>query len=103
MCFQHAHDDIGPGATHRLRRNQHCVGFADARGGAEEDLQLAARRALLLRLEFREELIGVGPLSFHRRPSAVTPSSLTTRYSAVRSSARLSVSTLTRGSPRTPN
>ena len=73
MRFEHAHDHIGARATHRLRRKQHRVGLADTRRRAEEDLQFAPCRAVLLRLEFREELIGVGPLSFHRRPSAVRP------------------------------
>ena len=43
-----AHDHVDALAPARLRRDQHLVGLADARRGAEEDLELAPRLALRL-------------------------------------------------------
>ena len=42
------------------RRLEHRVRLADARRGAEEDGQLAARRRLLLLAHAREQLVRVG-------------------------------------------
>ena len=65
-----ADHDIDAFGLHAARRLQHRVGLADAGRRAEEDLQLAATRRLLLRLYVREQGVRVGAAVFHR-PSVV--------------------------------
>ena len=62
-------DALSAGAARGL---EHGVGLADAGGGAEEDLQPAARRAAfaLLGEHPLEQAVGVGPPSVHRRSGA---------------------------------
>src|SRR6185437_12049005 len=58
MRLDQSHHHVGALALARLRREQHLVGLADARRGAEENLELAApflRRRL-------EQRLGRGPL-----------------------------------------
>ena len=63
--LDHADHDIDAFALARLGGGEHLVGLADARRGAEENLQPAAR--LLLRV--RKQRVGRGPPS--RRTSVV--------------------------------
>src|SRR5207244_5092153 len=51
---------------------QHRVGLADTGGGAEEDLQLAARPPGFLLSDADEQLIGIGP-SIRHGESSVLP------------------------------
>ncbi len=53
----------------RSRRRQHRVGLANPCRRAEVDPQASATRGLLLRLDFREELVGIGTLVLHAWPS----------------------------------
>ena len=88
---------------------QHLVGLADARRGADEDLQLADAPLLAAgRLEQgvrRGALVEVAPLVGHRQHRSVARDAARSALSlrAGRDpSARLSASTFTRGSPRRP-
>src|SRR5262249_44693540 len=65
MRLDDAGDDVYAGHALGARRLEHRVGLADARGGAEEDLQLAARPARLLLSDAKEELVGIGPSIRH--------------------------------------
>ncbi len=58
--LEEADDDVLAFAAQRPRRGQHRVGLADAGRGAEIDAQAAALRARLLRLDLREQLVGIG-------------------------------------------
>ncbi len=108
MGLDHADDDVDAGPAPGVRALQHLVGLADAGGGADEDLEPAAR-ALLAARRFqqclgRRTLFGIAALSDHQayysHLPVVEPSR---RYFAARSSARFSASTLTRGSPNRPS
>ena len=90
MRFDVSDDDIGAGIFQTARGVQHRVGFAHARSHPEENLQAAARLLGFLFLDTSQQLVGIRP---HRVCGALSPSA----------SARLSSSTLTRGSPRRPN
>ncbi len=86
--FDHADDDIDAQLFLPLRGGEHRIGLADAGRGAEEDFQLAARGAGFLFLHADEEGVGIGTgIACHVCPA---------------SSARFSLSTLIRGSPRIP-
>src|SRR5262249_57827531 len=58
-------DDVNAGGALGAGRLEHGVRLADAGGGAEEDLQLAARPARLLFSDAKEQLIGIGPSIGH--------------------------------------
>ena len=93
----HHVEALGPLGARGL---QHGEGLPHAGGGAEEDLELAAAGPGLLVLDPPEESVGIGARSGScalklRADGAVRQSRL--------SSAMLSSSTLTRGSPRNPN
>src|SRR5262249_45014376 len=61
MRLDDAGDDVYAGHALGAGRLEHRVRLADARGGTEEDLQLAARPARLLLSDAKEELVGIGP------------------------------------------
>ena len=92
-----ADDDVDALGLAPARGRQHLVGLADAGRGAEEDLQLAA--AFPARAAFSsasgEGRVSVGSPNHRSAPTM----SLRLRRA---SSAMLSCSTLTRGSPSTP-
>jgi hypothetical protein len=97
MRFDHADDDIAPVSLRPARGLQHRVGLAHARRCAEEQFQAPAPALLLFALELVEQVIGVG--AGHRHCS----SWLSCVHGLAASSARLSFSTFTRGSPMIPN
>jgi hypothetical protein len=95
MRLDHADHDIDARRAPRRAFGQHLIGLADAGGGAEQHLQTPAA---LLRGGAQKglgvgTLLGIG-LRTHSRLLRLPPSL---------SSARLSASTLTRGSPRKPS
>src|SRR5438270_640507 len=105
MRLDHPDDDVDPVAQLGAGRLQHLVGLADAGGGADEDLQLAEMLLLPSRLGEkglgrRTLVVNVATLIRHGAPCfpIVSPAYLP----AVASSARLSASTLTCGSPIRP-
>ena len=59
--LDHARHDVDAGGALRARGLQHRVRLAHAGGGAEEDLQLAARPPRLLLADVRQKGIGIGP------------------------------------------
>ena len=59
--FDVTDDDVASGGQFAAGGFEHGVGLADARGHAEEDLQLAALLAGLLLLDGRQQRVGVGP------------------------------------------
>ena len=90
------------------RRLEHGVGLADARAHAEEDLEPPARFRGLLALDGRQQRVGIGPSVVHRHGAKLPHA----RAGGVgrdhgaptaASSARLSGSTSTTGSPRKPS
>ena len=111
MGLDHADHDVHAVALAGLGREQHLVGLADAGRGAEEDLQppapvplrrcAAGHRARAA----RQSAHLVALMLRHRLPSPAIDISLRYRHQllASASSARLSFSTLTCGSPIRPN
>jgi len=90
MGFDHADDNVRTLLGLLLRCTQHPVGLADTGRGAKEDLELAASRPGFLFLDAGEKFVRIGALVGHWDECSA-------------SSARLSLSTLTRGSPKTPH
>ena len=91
-----------PRALPRARRLEHRVGLADARRGAEEDLEASARAAASAAASAVEQRVGIGPA---RHVAHRCTALLRAGHSALpkrSSSSRFSSSTLTRGSPRKP-
>ncbi len=68
----HADDDVLAFVAQRARRGEHRVRLADAGRGAEVDAQAAAARGRLLRLDFGEELVGIGALGLHALASCAS-------------------------------
>jgi hypothetical protein len=60
-----AHHHVAAGRPRPLGRVQHGVRLADARGGAEEDLQAAARPGSVLRPHALEQGVRVGAALVH--------------------------------------
>ena len=124
-------DDVLALVPQLARRGQHRVRLADAGRRAEVDAEAAAVRGRLLRLHFGQQLVGIGAVVAHRRtvlphahPNAQPDGAAwrlrhghrrptrrartndrapRPRYFAARSSARFNATTLTRGSPSSPN
>src|SRR5262249_40880200 len=103
MRLDDADDDVEPLAALSLRRLQHREGLADPWCSAEEDLQAAAGfagRLLEERLR-RGARVAINALVGHSRHLAASPARQVYAgcyLAAIASSARLSFSTLTRGS-----
>ena len=100
-------DDIPALFQPGARLEQHLVGLADTGGRAEKNLEPAGAAFLLARLGKqgvgRWTLIGLAPLFGHAAPILKPiPCPLATGYVPALSRARLSSSTLTRASPRSP-
>ena len=64
-----ADHDVLAFVAQRPGRGEHRVGLADAGRRAEIDAQVPAPRRGFLRLDFREELVGIGALVLHAGPS----------------------------------
>ena len=71
--FDDADEHVDALGFARLGGLEHGIGLADAGGGAEEDLQLAAAEASFLLLRLLEQFVGVGALRFHRITSFSRP------------------------------
>ncbi len=69
-----ADDDVLAFIAKRPSRGEHRVRLADAGRRAEIDAQVPAPRGGFLRLDFREELVGIGALVLHAGPSGEKPS-----------------------------
>ena len=90
-----ADDNIATGAQQLSALAQHLEGLADAGGGAEQDLQLAAAVAT----RGAQQQVGRGSIGIAVGHGA----SVAVLRGEIRSSSRLSANTLTRGSPRNPS
>ena len=107
MGFDHADDDIVAVFFSGAGLLQHFVGLADARRGADENLELADA-ALFPPGRFKQglrrgSLFRVAPLICHQQSSLTRAGRRRSAYrAAARSSAILSASTFTRGSPSKP-
>src|SRR5262249_11700534 len=104
--FDNADDDIVTVALAGAGLLQHFVGLADAGRGTDEDLEpagltLFAPRGLGQGLR-RGSLVTVAPLLRHQGSSSLPYKASSSYRAAVRSSAKLSANTFTRGSPRRP-
>ena len=66
-----ADHDVLAFVAERPGRREHRVGLADAGRRAEIDAQVPAPRRGFLRLDFREELVGIGALVLHAGRSGV--------------------------------
>src|SRR5262249_3795466 len=92
-----ADDDVNALGALLARREQHPVGLADSCGRPAEDLEAPAAAFLLLALHAREQRVRIRAIVCdHGRQYRSEP-----HFAA--SSARLSLSTFTRGSPKKPS
>ncbi len=66
MGLDHADHRVIAGVQPLAGLEQHRIGLADSRGGAEEDLEAGARRALLLVRQALDQPVGVGAGFVHR-------------------------------------
>src|SRR5271157_5771821 len=104
MGFDPANYDVHTLGTTGTGRLKHRIGLANPGRRAEKHLELAARAPCFLLAHPREQLVGVGtPGLGHCRFRRPIVGGTAAYFSANRSSARLSSSTLTRGSPRKPS
>ena len=104
MRLDHADDDVRPVLSPSPGLLQHLVGLAHARSGAEKDLQASGAACFLLghseQRIWRRTLVWLTPLIYHEvLRGLLVPAPYCV---PAPSKARLSASTLTRGSPKIP-
>src|SRR5690242_16698838 len=97
--LDHRCDDVGSALEPAMRLTEHGAGFADARCGAQVDTQFATSRwvsPVSQRVVVPTRLVGGCHMAIiHREVQDFTGNS--------RSNSRLSASTFTTGSPKTPS
>ena len=94
--LDHAHQDIAPFLLELASRDEHGKRLSDSGRGAEVDAQLSASGLTLLLLNVRQQGVRIGSVTLGCGHASKTD------YGNA-SSARLSLSTFTPGSPRTPS